>query len=214
MSIPERIRIFVVDDHPMVRAGLAQMIDAEPDLQRVGDAADGAEAIREIPPATPDVVLVDLVMPRVDGVAVIAALRPQLPMTRFVVLTSMVDPEQVERAIRAGATGYLLKNASAHELVAVIRAAYAGRRTLAPEVTDALIAHRQQRPVGTDLTRRERELLSLIARGMDNQEIATALGITVPTVKYHVTNILSKLGVGNRTEAVLAALKHKLVAGP
>ena len=210
----ERIRVFVVDDHPMVRAGLAQMLDAEPDLQRVGEAADGAEALQRVPGAGPDVVLVDLVMPRLDGIAVIAALKPRLPQTHFVVLTSLLEPEQVDRAIAAGAAGYLLKTASAHELVAVIRAAHGGRRTLAPEVTDALIAKRQARPPGADLTQRERELLALMTRGLNNQEIAAELDIAVATVKYHVTNILAKLQADNRTEAVLTALKHKLVPGP
>lgn len=210
----DRIRVFVVDDHPMIRTGLAAMIDAEPDFERVGEAADGEEALRLAPAAAPDVVLMDLVMPRLDGIAAIAALRPRLPKTRFVVLTSVVDPAEIDRAIDAGATGYVLKNAASHDLVAVIRAAAAGRRTLAPEVTDALIARRQQRAPGADLTQRERELLALMTRGLNNQEIAAELAIAVPTVKFHITNILSKLGVDNRTEAVLLALKHKLVPAP
>lgn len=210
----DTIRVFVVDDHPMVRTGLAAMIRAEADLELVGEAADGREAIERVPAAAPHVVLMDLVMPRVDGIAAIAALRPSLPQTRFVVLTSLVDPAEVDRAIDAGATGYVLKNASAHDLVAVVRAAHSGRRTLAPEVTDALIAQRQQRPPGADLTQRERELLALMARGLNNQEIAARLAIAVPTVKFHITNILGKLQVDNRTEAVLTALKHKLVPAP
>jgi NarL family two-component system response regulator LiaR len=214
MMTTERIRVFVVDDHPMIRTGLAAMIDAEADLQRVGEAGDGEEALRLLPAAAPDVVLMDLVMPRLDGIAVIEALKPRMPDTRFVVLTSLVEPAQVDRAIEAGATGYLLKNASAHELVAVIRAAAAGRRTLAPEVTDALITQRQRRVLGADLTQRERELLTLMTRGLNNQEIAAELAIAVPTVKFHVTNILSKLHADNRTEAVLTALKHRLVPGP
>lgn len=210
----DRIRVFVVDDHPMIRNGLSAMIDAEDDLQRVGEAADGEEALRLVPPAAPDVVLMDLVMPRMDGIAAIAALSPRLPRTRFVILTSLVDPAEVDRAIDAGASGYVLKNASSHELVTVIRTAHAGRRTLAPEVTDALIAKRQQRSPGADLTQRERELLVLMTRGMNNQQIGEELGIAMPTVKFHITNILSKLQVDNRTEAVLIALKHKLVPTP
>ncbi len=210
----DRIRVFVVDDHPMIRNGLSAMIDAEDDLQRVGEAADGEEALRLVPSAAPDVVLMDLVMPRMDGIAAIAALSPRLPRTRFVILTSLVDPAEVDRAIDAGASGYVLKNASSHELVTVIRTAHAGRRTLAPEVTDALIAKRQQRSPGADLTQRERELLVLMTRGMNNQQIAEELGIAMPTVKFHITNILSKLQVDNRTEAVLIALKHKLVPTP
>ncbi len=207
----DRIRVFIVDDHPTMRVGLKAMIDAEDDLLTVGEAGNGEEALQLMPHASPDVVLMDLVMPGLDGISAIAALSPQLPSTRFVVLTNMVDVAEVDRAIDAGATGYALKNASSHELVAAIRAAHAGRRTLSPEVTDALIAKRQQRPPGTDLTQRERELLALMTRGMNNTDIAAELGIAVPTVKFHVSNILSKLHADNRTEAVLTALKHRLV---
>jgi NarL family two-component system response regulator LiaR len=207
----EKIRVFVVDDHPMIRAGLAAMIDAEEDLQRVGEAANGADALRLVPAAAPDVVLMDLIMPQMDGIATTAVLAKQLPATRFVVLTSVIDPREVERAIAVGAVGYILKNASSQELVAVIRATHAGRRVLGPEVTDALLASKQQRAPGVDLTQRERELLALMARGMNNMEIAGQLAIALPTVKFHITNILSKLQVDNRTEAVLLALKHRLV---
>jgi two-component system, NarL family, response regulator LiaR len=210
----ERIRVFIVDDHPMIRAGLAAMIDGESDLVRVGEAAHGQDAVRLIPAAAPDVVLMDLVMPQLDGIAAISLLRPRMPSTKFVVLTSLVDPAEVDRAIAAGANGYLLKNASAQELVAVIRAAHTGRRTLAPEVTDAMIARRQNAAPGADLTPRERELLALMTRGLNNQEIASELGIALPTVKFHITNILGKLHADNRTEAVLTALKHKLVPAP
>lgn len=206
-----KIRIFVVDDHPMVRAGLAAMLDAEPDFERVGEAASGEDALRLIPAARPDVVLMDLVMPQSDGIAAIKALLPRAPGMRFVVLTSLLDPAEIQRSIDAGAFGYLLKNASSQELAAVIRGAHGGRRVLSPEATDALIAASQQPAPGADLTQRERELLALMARGMNNQDIATALSISLPTVKFHITNIFGKLQVDNRTEAVLKALKHKLV---
>lgn len=206
-----RIRVFVADDHPMIRNGLAAVIDAERDLERVGEAANGQEALRLIPAAAPDVVLMDIAMPQMDGIAVIDILRKQMPSTRFVVLTSAVEPSEVRRAIAAGACGYLLKNASAMELAAVIREAHAGRRVLAPEVTDAMIAAAQQPKPGADLTQREREILALMTRGLNNQEIADELSVAVPTVKFHITNILSKLHVENRTEAVLKAIKHKLV---
>lgn len=206
----EKIRVFVVDDHPMIRTGLAAMIDAEPDFERVGEAGSGQDALRLIPLAAPHVVLMDLVMPQMDGIAAIEALRKQLPSARFLILTSLVEPGEVQRAIKAGACGYLLKNASAMELVAVIRNAFAGRRVLAPEVTDAMIAASQQPAPGGDLTQREREILALMTRGLNNQEIAAELSVAVPTVKFHITNILSKLHVDNRTEAVLKALKHKL----
>jgi two-component system, NarL family, response regulator LiaR len=208
----EAIRVFVVDDHPMIRHGLAAMLRAEPGLAWVGDAGDGADAVRLAPGLQPDVVLMDLVMPRMDGVAAIAALRPLLPRARFVVLTSLLDPTEVKRAIDAGASGYLLKNASSQELVTVIQMAHRGQRVLAPEVTDALAASQKAAAPGDDLTQRERELLALMARGLSNQEISTQLSIAMPTVKFHITNILAKLHADNRTEAVLIALKHKLVA--
>jgi len=205
------IRVFVVDDHPMIRHGLAAMIRAEREFEWVGDAADGAEALQTAPRLDPDLLLVDLVMPRLDGVATIAALRPRLPRARFVVLTSLLDPLEVKRAMEAGAHAYLLKNASAQELVTVMLSAIRGQRVFAPEVTDAMIEQSRSPSPGADLTQRERELLALMARGMSNQEISTLLAIAMPTVKFHVTNILAKLNADNRTEAVLTALRHKLV---
>lgn len=208
----ETIRVFVVDDHPMIRHGLAAMLKAEPGLLWVGDASDGADAVRLAPALAPDVVLMDLVMPRMDGVAAIAALRPLLPKTRFVILTSLLEPAEVRRAMDAGACGYLLKNASSQELVNVIQMAWRGHRVLAPEVTDALVASQKEATPGSDLTARERELLALMARGLSNQEISNQLSIAMPTVKFHVTNILAKLHADNRTEAVLTALKYRIVA--
>jgi len=205
------IRLFIADDHPMIRSGLAAMVRSEPDLELVGEAGNGADAVAMLPGLAPDVVLMDLMMPRLDGIEAIRQLKASLPDTRFVVLTSLVDPAQIRRAIDAGASGYLLKNASSQELVTVIRSAHAGRRVMAPEATDALIAERQRPTPGGDLTARERELLGLMTQGMNNQAIADRLAIALPTVKYHVTNILAKLQVENRTEAVLLALKHKLV---
>jgi two-component system, NarL family, response regulator LiaR len=206
-----QIRVFVVDDHPMIRHGLAAMIKAERELEWVGDAVDGADAVRAIPPAAPDVVLMDLVMPVMDGVTAIATLLPLLPKTRFVVLTSLLDPGEMRRALEAGASSVLLKNASAQELITVIRATASGHRVLAPEVTDALETGQRNQARGAELTQRERELLALMARGYSNQSISSSLSIAMPTVKFHVTNILAKLHADNRTEAVLIALKHKLV---
>ena len=208
----EPIRVFVVDDHPMIRHGLAAMLKAEPGMSWVGDAADGADAMRSIPVLAPDVVLMDLVMPRMDGVDCIRALRPLLPQTRFVILKSLLDPAEVRRAMDAGACGYLLKNASSQELVSVIQMAQRGHRVLAPKVTDTLVAGQRNMSPGGDLTARERELLALLARGHSNQAISTELTIAMPTVKFHVTNILAKLNADNRTAAVLVALRHKLVA--
>jgi NarL family two-component system response regulator LiaR len=208
---PPRIRVLVVDDHPMIRMGLKAMIQAEDDFEFAGEAADGADAVALAPGLKPDVVLMDLVMPRLDGVAATAALRKAVPGAKVVILTSLVDAAEIKRAIAAGASGYVLKDASSQELVTVIRSAHAGRRVLAPAATDALVAATQQGTPGADLTQRERELLTLMTRGQSNQEIADTLAIAVPTVKFHITNILGKLGCDNRTEAVLLALKHKLV---
>jgi two-component system, NarL family, response regulator LiaR len=209
--VNQPIRLFIADDHPMIRAGLTAMVRSESDLLLVGEAGNGADAVAMIPALAPDVVLMDLMMPKVDGIEAIRQLRERLPTTRFLVLTSLVEPAQIRRAIEAGASGYLLKNTSSQELVTVIRSTHAGRRVMAPEATDALIAAQQSPAPGNDLTNRERELLGLMTRGLNNQAIADTLSIALPTVKYHVTNILAKLRVDNRTEAVLLALKHRLV---
>lgn len=210
MSKP-KIRVFIVDDHPLIRNGLAVMIDAEDDLERVGEAGSGEEALRMLPALAPDVVLMDQVMGGIDGIETTEMLKKQLPDTKFVILTSLVEPALVRRAIGSGAKGFLLKTASAHELVAAIRNVHAGRRVLDAEATDSLFDTRSVSSLGDDLTARERELLALMARGYNNQEIASELSIGLPTVKFHVSNIFAKLEVDNRIDAVLIALKHKLV---
>lgn len=207
----ERISVFIVDDHPMIRAGLVGMVMGESDFRCLGEAGHGSDAVRMIPALQPDVVLMDLLMPQMDGIEAIRQLRPLVPKTRFLILTSLTEPGEVQRALAAGAVGYLTKTASAHELVNTIRAAYGGRRVLSAEATEALISVSQTAAPGADLTQRERELLAHMARGLSNQDISDQLGIALPTVKFHITNILSKLGVSNRTEAVLLALRHKLV---
>lgn len=207
----EAIRVFVLDDHPMIRHGLAAMLASERGVAWVGEAGDAAEAVRSSPALAPDVMLVDLEMPRMDGIAALAALRPLLPRTRFVVLLATLDAEAVRRAIASGAAGVLAKDASTPELINVIHAAHFGYRLLAPAVTDDVAARHQRCAPGADLTRRERELLALMARGLANQEISARLAIAIPTVKFHITNILSKLHADNRTGAVLAALRHNLV---
>lgn len=213
IDAPTDITIFLVDDHPMVRAGLVGMIQGERGMKLVGEAGDGRDAVRLIPDCKPDVVLVDLIMPHLDGIGVIEALHPTMPDTHFVVLSSMLDPDAVRRAVQAGARGYLLKTASSQELINMILQVKAGRRVLGPEVTDAMIANEQRDVPGADLTQRERQILALMVRGMSNQEIADQMSIAVPTVKFHVTNVLSKLQVDSRTEAVVLAIKHKLVPG-
>jgi two-component system, NarL family, response regulator LiaR len=206
-----RIRVFVVDDHPLVRTGLAAAIGAHPEFEFVGEAADGQEALQRVPSVLPDVVLMDISMPRLDGISATDQLRRTLPSTKFIMLTSSAEPSEVRRALAVGASGYLLKNASAVELAEMIRHAHAGRRVLAPEITAAMVDAALQPPPGADLTPRERELLALMSRGLNNTEIAAELSLALPTVKFHVTNILSKLHVENRTEAVIKALKHKIV---
>ncbi len=209
-----KIRVFVVDDHPMVRTGLAAAISAHADLEFVGEAEDGREALGLIPALLPDVVLMDVSMPRLDGIATVQQLRQTMPSTKFVMLTSSAEPSEARRALAAGASGYLLKNASADELAQMIRGAHIGRRVLAPEVAEAMISAAVEPAAGADLTPRERELLALMTRGLNNQEIAAELTLALPTVKFHVTNILAKLQVDNRTEAVLKALKHRIVPAP
>lgn len=207
----QSIRIFVADDHPMVRHGLAAMLASEPQMRWMGDAADGAEAVRVAPALAPHVVLMDMDMPQMDGIAAISALRPRLPDARYVLLLSHNDNATAKRAIDAGASGYLLKSASPAELFAAIRAAHLGQR-VAPPVQAPDAAEGGSGTVGSNLTQRERELLGLMARGLSNQDIADQLSIAMPTVKFHVTNVLTKMKADNRTEAVLTALRHKIVS--
>lgn len=206
-----QISVFVVDDHSIFRRGLAAMIEAEETLTLAGEAASGAEAMRLVPGLRPDVVLMDMVMPAMDGIAAVQHLRELLPSTRFVAITCTLDALVARAALDAGVHGFLMKTASAHELSGVIRSTHEGRRHIAPEVTAALDASERLATVGADLTRRERGLLALMARGLANQEISQRLAIGLPTVKFHVTNILSKLQAENRTSAVLTALRYKLV---
>ncbi len=212
MIEPTPIRVILVDDHDMVRRGLAVFLQSFDDLQLVGQAGDGAEALRLCAELQPDVVLMDLVMPELDGVAATRAIRQDHPEIQVIALTSFKDDELVEGALRAGAISYLLKNVSIDELANAIRAAYAGRSSLAPEVTQVLVATAIRPPApGRNLTRRELEVLALMVEGLTNPEIAERLVISRSTVKTHVSNILSKLDVTSRVEAVTLALQHKLV---
>lgn len=206
------IRVLVVDDHKVVRSGIAAFLLNHEDLELVGEAANGREALRKCGELRPDVVLMDLMMPEMDGVAATRAIRLAHPTTQVVALTSSPQDDLVHGALQAGAIGFLMKNLGGDELAAAIRAARRGRPTLAPEATQALI-QRSVRPAppGHDLTEREREVLALLALGLENQTIAERLVVSAPTVKFHVGNILSKLGVSNRTEAVALAIQHKLV---
>jgi len=203
----ERIRVAVFDDHTMVREGIVALLELHPDLEVVGQAGDGLEAIELYRRLRPDVALVDLRMPGKDGVAVIATLREELPQARFLVLTTYDSEDDVSRALQAGARGYLLKGATRATLVDAIRAVHAGQRYIPPDVADRVLP----RPTREMLTEREAEVLHRIAEGMSNKEISDALGISEHTVKGHVKNLLGKLGVTDRTKALVEAVKRGLV---
>ena len=206
------IRVLIVDDHAVVRSGLSAFLLVYDDLEMVGDAANGAEAIRMCEKFKPDVILMDLVMPGMDGAAATRAIRAQHPDVQVIALTSFKEEELVQDALQAGAIGYLLKNVSADELAGAIRAAHSGRPTLAPEAAEALIQAAMHKPtVGYDLTDREKEILELMAEGLSNPEIAERLFVSRSTIKFHVSNILSKLGAESRTEAVAIAIHNNLL---
>ncbi len=214
-SFPSPIRVIVVDDHTVVRSGLAALLYAYDDLELVGEAADGEEAVRLCMRLQPDVVLMDLIMPRMDGPTATRAIREQFPNVQVLVLTSFKEDNLVHDALKAGAIGYLLKNVTPNELANAIRAASRGRTTLAPEAAEVLIhaaTHNDTPAVGHDLTEREREVLDLMVKGMDNKKIAEILVVSNSTVKFHVSNILSKLYATSRTEAVVIAIQHHLIA--
>jgi two-component system, NarL family, response regulator LiaR len=206
------IRVLLVDDHAVVRSGLSAFLLAFEDLDLVGEASSGEEAVRLCDRLAPDVVLMDLVMPGMDGAQATRAIRQKCPAIQVIALTSFKEQELVEGVLEAGAIGYLLKNVSADELAQAIREAHAGRPTLAPEAAQALIqAQRQPPKIGFDLTDRELEVLALLVEGLNNPEIAERLVISRSTAKFHVSSILSKLGVGSRTEAVAVAVKEGLL---
>jgi len=212
MKDKDTIRVMLVDDHQMVRNGLATFLLVHDDLELVGEASDGEEALRVFEEARPDIVLMDLKMPRMDGVEATRRLLERVPEAHIIALTSFEDETLVQKALEAGASGYLLKDIGADDLADAIRKAHGGKPALAAEATEALfrVARRGHQP-GDDLTDREREVLALMVEGLTNPEIADRLVVSAATVKTHVSNILSKLDVSTRTEAVSFALQRKLV---
>lgn len=210
----EMIRILIADDHAIVREGMNHLIDGRPDLEIVAEAADGAEAVLLAQRHQPDVILMDLMMPRLDGIAAIKAIKRDDPQARILVLTSFAEDEKVFAAIKAGALGYLLKDSSPLALIQAIHDVYGGNASLPPEIARKLIREINQPPVmpptEDPLTEREVEILKLVAQGLTNQEIAERLTISPRTVGAHVGHILDKLHLANRTQAALYALRQGL----
>ena len=210
----KNIRILIADDHAVVREGLRTLIRTEPGMEVIGEAADGVEAVQKAHTLQPDVILLDMVMPRKDGVKVIGEIKRENPAARILVLTSFSDDDKVFPAIKAGALGYLLKNASPQRLLSAIRDVYQGEPTMSPDIASKLMRELQRSsdlpPTREPLTEREVEVLCLVARGLSNQEIADTLIVGEGTVRTHVSNILSKLHLANRTQAALYALREGL----
>ncbi|MBV9799576.1 MAG: response regulator transcription factor [Solirubrobacterales bacterium] len=211
------IRVLIVDDHAVVREGLRTFLELQDDVEVIAEAADGEEAVESAQKLRPDVILMDLVMPKLDGVAAMRRLHDLLPDARVIVLTSFLDEDRLLPAIQAGAAGYLLKNAEPAELARAIRAAHAGEAIIDPTAAARLVRAIADVPTPSAsdpdrLTRREHEVLELIARGQSNKRIAFALGISEKTVKTHVGHVLAKLDVTDRTQAALLAVREGLVS--
>jgi DNA-binding NarL/FixJ family response regulator len=207
------IRVLLVDDHAVVRTGLRSFLDLLDDIEVVGEASDGREGVEAARGLRPDVVLMDLLMPNLDGIGATAAIRTELPETEVVALTSFIEEDKVTAALEAGASGYLLKDADAEEVAAAVRAAHAGEVHLDPAVARLLAERMRQRasaPQPEPLTERERDVLRLVGRGMSNKEIASELVITERTARTYVSNVLGKLGLASRTQAALYAVEHRL----
>lgn len=205
------IRILLVDDHSVVRQGLKMFLGLDPELEVIGEAANGEEALRKAHELRPDVVLMDLLMPVMDGITAIGIIRKELPDVEVIALTSVLEDQSVVGAVRAGAIGYLLKDTQDEELRRAIKAAAQGQVQLSPQAAARLMREMRQPDAPEPLTDREQEVLVLLARGRANKEIARDLQIGEKTVKTHVSNILSKLGVQSRTQAALYAVRQGLV---
>jgi NarL family two-component system response regulator LiaR len=212
LSQEKLIRILVVDDHTMVRRGLATFIGVFDDFSMVGEATNGESSIRLCNELNPDIVLMDMVLPDIDGASATRAIKREHPEIRVIFLTSFKDEVLIMNAMQAGAVGYLLKDISANELAQAIRGAMSGQVTFSPEAARIMLTANKQQPVpGGDLTERERAVLELMVEGLNNTQIAQRLFISPATVKSHVSNILSKLNVTGRTEAVALAIRHGLI---
>jgi NarL family two-component system response regulator LiaR len=210
------IRVLIVDDHAVVRTGLKVFLDLQPDMEVVGEAADGSEGVAMARRLEPDVVLMDLLMPNMDGVTAIGRIKSERPETEIVTMTSFIEEEKVTSALEAGASGYVLKDAEAEEVAAAVRAAYAGEVHLDPAVARLLAQRMRDRKSPKDelaepLTEREKDVLRLLGQGMSNKDIGATLFITERTARTYVSNILGKLGLASRTQAALYAVEHKLV---
>ena len=212
MSEAHTIRVLIVDDHEIIRTGIVYSLSAFHDLELVGEANSGQEALRLCGETQPDVVLMDILMPGMDGVQTTQAIKKEHPQVQVLALTSFYDKERVQQAMQAGAAGYLVKGVSASQLAEAIRMTHTGQTVMSPEATQVLIRPDDQRVApGHDLTQREQEVLSLLAKGLSNAEIAHQLTITTSTTKHHVSAILSKLGVSNRAGAVVLAIEQGLI---
>jgi NarL family two-component system response regulator LiaR len=212
MTVSDPIRVMIVDDHAVVRSGLKAFIKSYEDLEMAGFARSGEEAVRLCAEIRPDVILMDLLMPGMGGAAATKAIRQSNPQTQVIVLTSFKEVTMVQKAIQAGAIGYLLKDVQADEIAEAIRLAHTGHSILSPEATQALMSFASQPgPLGSDLSDREREVLALMVKGCNNTEIAAHLVVSLSTIKHHVSHILSKLDATNRAEAVALAVQHHLV---
>jgi len=211
---PARIRVLLADDHAVVRRGLRGFFELLDDIEIVGEAADGREAVEAVETLGPDVVLMDLLMPVMDGIAATGEIKRRFPDVEVVALTSFIEEERVTAALEAGASGYLLKDADADDVAVAVRRAHAGEVHLDPQVARLLArrirAHRDDAPASEPLTDREREVLALVAKGHSNKEIATLLDITERTARTHVSNILGKLDLASRTQAALWAIEHRM----
>lgn len=208
------IRVLLVDDHEMVRLGVSSYLSIQSDVEVVGEAENGEDGYEKAMTLRPDVILMDLVMEVMDGIESTKKILKEWPEARILIVTSFIDDEKVYPAIEAGASGYLLKTSTAHEIANAIRKTYNGERVLEPEVTTKMmeqLSNRNRHVFHEELTNREQEILLLIAQGMSNQEIADELFITLKTVKTHVSNILAKLEVEDRTQAAIYAFKHGLI---